>query len=133
MSGKAAVITDFPDATRERLAKLLGLLGSEHDGERATAGRMASDLVRQHRLTWAELLALRVVERPGTACAEREAARGSWREAVAFLCRVAAERPALFTTWERGFVVSLGRQARLSARQEEILLQMLDRVIEAGG
>ena len=37
----------------ERLAKLLGMLGSNHDGEVSNAARMADALVREHGLTWA--------------------------------------------------------------------------------
>jgi hypothetical protein len=36
-----------PDAL-ERLIKLLGMLGSAHDGERAAAGLKAHDLIRRH-------------------------------------------------------------------------------------
>jgi hypothetical protein len=41
---------------RERLVKLLGMLGSNYDGERANAGRMASDMVRGADLTWPQIL-----------------------------------------------------------------------------
>jgi hypothetical protein len=40
----------------DRLVKLLGMLGSAHDGEIANAGRKAHALVRQHGMTWADLL-----------------------------------------------------------------------------
>jgi len=42
---------------RDRLAKLLGMCGSHHEGERANAARMASDMVREAGLTWPEVLA----------------------------------------------------------------------------
>jgi hypothetical protein len=45
-----------PDAL-ERLIKLLGMLGSAHDGERAAAGLKAHDLIRRHGLTWSDILA----------------------------------------------------------------------------
>jgi hypothetical protein len=41
---------------RERLAKLLGLLGSEHDGEVVAAARRADALVRGTGLTWRDVL-----------------------------------------------------------------------------
>lgn len=40
---------------RDRLVKLLGLLGSEHIGERATAAQMASRLLQDCGLTWADV------------------------------------------------------------------------------
>jgi hypothetical protein len=46
------------DAERQRLAAILGMLGSEHQGERDSAARQAEAFRRKHRLTWAELLAL---------------------------------------------------------------------------
>jgi hypothetical protein len=41
---------------RERVAKLLGMLGSEHDGEVVAAGRAADRLVRASGLTWRAVL-----------------------------------------------------------------------------
>jgi hypothetical protein len=32
------------------------MFGSDHDGERATAARLADRLVRQHGLTWGDVL-----------------------------------------------------------------------------
>jgi len=40
---------------RDRLAKILGLLGSEYDGERASAGAMAWAFLRERGLTWFDL------------------------------------------------------------------------------
>jgi hypothetical protein len=44
-----------PDAL-ERLVKLLGMLGSAHDGERAAAGLKAHELIRRHGLQWCDLI-----------------------------------------------------------------------------
>jgi hypothetical protein len=44
-------------ATVTRLVKLLGMLGSAHDGEIAAAGRKASEYIRQHRLQWSDVIA----------------------------------------------------------------------------
>jgi hypothetical protein len=51
-----------PDARKrfiERLAKLLGMLGSAHDGERAAAGLLAHELIRRHGLSWSDLSSAR--------------------------------------------------------------------------
>jgi hypothetical protein len=40
----------------ERLTKLLGMLGSNSDGERATAGRIADQFVRDLGLTWSDIV-----------------------------------------------------------------------------
>ena len=42
-----------------RLSRILGLLGSDHDGERAAAGLAAHKLVQACGVTWWELLAPR--------------------------------------------------------------------------
>ena len=48
---------------RERLIKLLGLLGSDHNGEIASAGRMADALIRDAGVTWADVIAPDAVQR----------------------------------------------------------------------
>ena len=55
-------MSDVTPAERERLARILGMLGSEHAGERASAALQAEAFRKKHGLTWAELLALPPVE-----------------------------------------------------------------------
>jgi hypothetical protein len=43
-------------AASERLARLLGMIGSAHDGEALNAARMADQLVRQRGLTWPDII-----------------------------------------------------------------------------
>jgi hypothetical protein len=45
------------DTDRQRLAAILGMLGSAHAGERAAAALQAEAFLRKHRVTWQELLA----------------------------------------------------------------------------
>ena len=40
----------------ERLVKLLGMLGSNHDGEHAAAALKANALVRDHGLVWSDII-----------------------------------------------------------------------------
>jgi hypothetical protein len=47
---------------RERLIKLLGLLGSDHNGEIAAAARMADALIRDAGVTWADVIAPEAVQ-----------------------------------------------------------------------
>lgn len=42
--------------TVDRLNKLMGLLGSDHVGERASAAAAADRLLRKHGLTWREFI-----------------------------------------------------------------------------
>lgn len=52
------------DADRQRLVRILGMLGSEHQGERDAAARQAEAFRRRLGLTWADLLALGSVAAP---------------------------------------------------------------------
>jgi hypothetical protein len=65
---------------RDQLIKLLNLTGSEYDAEALNAIRRANALLRQHRATWTDLLAL-----PGRAY--KSAAAEASRDARANLRR----------------------------------------------
>jgi hypothetical protein len=117
----------------DRFVKLCGLLTSEHDGERATAARMASDLLRQHRLTWAEVLTPAPAQArlcptcAARSVAPRRAARRSWRQTLASLAELAVRRPTLFIDWERAFICNLLDRRTLSERQREILAELAEK------
>jgi hypothetical protein len=49
-------MTRLDTQSAERLTKFLGLLGSNSDGERANAARMADQLVRGLGLTWGDIV-----------------------------------------------------------------------------
>ncbi|RYE10661.1 MAG: hypothetical protein EOP22_03390 [Hyphomicrobiales bacterium] len=50
-----------------RLDRILGLLGSEHAGERASAGKAATALLKKHELSWWEVLEGRALGRKAAA------------------------------------------------------------------
>jgi hypothetical protein len=54
---------DGQAVTVKRLSAIAGMLGSDHDGERANAARLATIELRRLGLTWAELIA-RAFTRP---------------------------------------------------------------------
>jgi len=39
-----------------RLERILGLLGSEHDGERASAAKAAAEFMKKHGFSWRDLI-----------------------------------------------------------------------------
>jgi flavin-binding protein dodecin len=45
-------------AVADRLRKIVGMFGSSHEGERAAAMNLASALLKQHNLTWADVIAI---------------------------------------------------------------------------
>ena len=49
-------------ADRAKLARILGMLGSEHAGERASAALQAEAFRKRHGMTWEDMLASRPVE-----------------------------------------------------------------------
>jgi hypothetical protein len=89
------------------------MLGSEHDGERAAAALKASNFLREHTLTWSDVLAAeepRQQTRPATANnnARQTAPSIDWRADLAMCrnCRVS------LTEREREFVDTLLAQHR---------------------
>jgi hypothetical protein len=56
----------------DRLSKLLGMLGSPHDGERANAAALATKLLTEHHWTWPNVVdalkAASIARRVGAAC-----------------------------------------------------------------
>jgi hypothetical protein len=81
--------------TLDRLIKLLGMLGSAHDGERAAAGLKAHELIRRHGLTWADVIQAPIAERVSDA--------EHWRLDVEF-CIKRANR---LTPKERAFLLNI--------------------------
>jgi hypothetical protein len=47
---------NYRKAVSLKLVKVLGMLGSDHDGERANAARMAAQILKDAGLTWYDVL-----------------------------------------------------------------------------
>jgi len=104
-------------ADRERLTKLLGLLGSDFAGERDAAGLAAARLLQARGLSWPDLLL--------PAPIHREPMMGTWRTTCAEL----AARPGDLRAWERGFVEDLPKFQRISTKQRYVLNEIAKRVL----
>ena len=103
----------------ERLAKLLGMLGSAHDGEALAAARQAERLRAEAGLTWPQII-IRALPSPRRHHHVETAA-----DAIEFLLDNEHE----LTAWERNFARSLKRQrSPISPKQIAILDQILDKV-----
>ena len=105
-------------ADRERLAKMLGMLGSSHAGERDAGGLAAARLLRQRKATWGDVLM------PGVPV-KREPHFGIWRQTCAEL----AQRPGDLRPWERGFVADLPKFQRISTKRRYVLNEIAKRVL----
>jgi hypothetical protein len=93
-----------------RLAKVLGLLGSEHAGERAAAAATADRLLRENGWTWADFAAAALTAAPGPAQGAGDAAAARAPEPPADPRDRAAwvlERLPDATAKERDFLASL--------------------------
>jgi hypothetical protein len=106
----------------ERLGKLLGLLGSAHEGERANAAALADRQLRALGLDWHELVG-RAFHVPAPAAPTCRPAAGH-RATTAWLLSCWP----LLSEWERGFVSSAHAQSRLTQRQRAKLDEVARRV-----
>lgn len=108
-------------APRAKLAAVLGMMGSSHDGEALAAARLAERMRREAGVSWQELL---VDTRADATPPVPRKAFADWRQLCARLQRRAADlRP-----WERSFVASLPNFSRLSPKQRAALVSIAERV-----
>jgi hypothetical protein len=114
------MITTLPDATRTKLAKLLGMLGSDHVGERDNAARAVHKLMTEAKATWNDILSPNPPE-------HREPLISTWRQT----CSKLQKRQGDLRPWERGFVADLPRFPKISPKQRRILAEIADRVLGA--
>jgi hypothetical protein len=88
----------------ERLCKILGMLGSDHAGERAAAGLAAHRLLSEHRLTWDQVIVAPAIV-PALSPVQ------SWHRRE--------------TDWQRMARFCWARRDRLSLRDQDFVRSML--------
>jgi hypothetical protein len=96
---------------RGKLARVLGMLGSAHDGEIAAAGRAANELVRGAGLTWPEVI------EPPSALVQPYPDRAE--EDYPLTIEDCLESSWL-TPWERKFLGSIRYRTRLTKKQIQV-------------
>src|SRR4051812_31930597 len=108
-----------PPALAAKLAKVLGMVGSDYDGEIAAAGRRANQTGGTAGLAWGEVIApaAPVIQEP-----PRRSRR--WRKPVsasdtAALCL--QWRDEVLTDWEVDFCRSIVGRHRVSTKQAAVL------------
>lgn len=118
-----AVTNVAPPALTAKLVKILGMLGSDHDGEVAAAGRRADALLKGAGLTWDQLLTpTRPEPLHGPPRRWRRPASPSEAAALALMW------PEILTTWEAEFCRSIVGRRRASPRQTEVLARITRKV-----
>jgi hypothetical protein len=111
---------------RERLAKLLGLLGSDQPGEVVNAARQAERLRREAGLSWSDIVALGG-GRVGSVREVRSPHGGYTRELIE-RCLGSDQ----ISSWEIEFLCSVRRQRRpLSVKQIAVLDQIVGKALGA--
>jgi hypothetical protein len=107
----------------DRLSKILGLLGSDHAGERDAAARAAHKLVRGLGLTWADVIASPPV--PDHAPRIRSWHADDWRDLLAFC----ASHMGVLNSRECEFLRSIARRrSDLTERQRDWLECIAERL-----
>jgi len=126
MTGDTSIISE---ANRVKLAKILGMTGSDQLGERAAAAEQANTFVR-HKLglQWSDVLAPPPPAIPQPAHdpfheAQRAGGEVPWRDKAAMVAKSYRATP-----WERGFAESLANFPYLSERQEFFLNKAYSKV-----
>jgi hypothetical protein len=112
-------------ALASKLAKVLSMLGSDHDGEIAAAGRRAHALVKGAGLTWGDVIGPATLPKPGVSSPHR-----CWRVPAtpgdcAALCLRWSE---VLTGWEAEFCRSLAGRRRISPKQLAVLRRIATKV-----
>ncbi len=106
-----------------RLVGVLGMLGSDHVGERAAAALAASRMVRNAGLTWGELLQPRL-DGPGPPPPPPPPPPPGWHEMVTH-CQA---HPDQLTQWENDFLRTLARRGTASHKQIGVLVGIAERL-----
>ena len=109
---------------RQRLARVCGLFGSDHDGEALAAARQAEKIRQKVGLTWEELL----VPSPRGHGSTRPRPSDpppedltDWRWA----CHFCLERYHSLTSWELDFVATVARYTKPPSAKQMIILRRL--------
>jgi hypothetical protein len=109
-----------------RLAKILGMLGSDYDGEIAAAGRRANAMIKRAGLTWDEVISSSVpIPQPPQRPRRRWRTPGTPSDTAALCLQW---RDEVLTDWEAGFCRSIVGRHRISAKQAGVLARIVDKV-----
>ena len=111
---------------RDKLVRVLGMLGSEHMGERAAAALAADKLLRSVGVTWAEVIG----EQPVSSGYGFSASPVP--DYVSDL-QACGRRSDLLTKWEVTFVTGLAQQKTPASRRQRDLLAGIAAKVRAAG
>ena len=111
---------------RDRLVRVLRLLASDKDGERATAAWTASRMLRDRGLDWDSLIPRALA--PPAASSQHQprqsAALHAWSTKLAFIL----DRPHYLTQWELHFATDMQYRRKITPKQASVLARIYDRL-----
>lgn len=113
--------------TADRLAKILGMLGSDHAGERSAAGLAAHRLLQEHRLTWRDVIAAPAIVPTMPGVRSWRSTESDWQK----MARFAWARRDLLNSRDQDFVRSMLNWRDPSERQKDWLAGIYARLHRA--
>jgi hypothetical protein len=118
----------IPPDLASKLAKVLGMLGSDHDGEIAAAGRRANQMIRNAGLTWPQVIGPPAPQQQPCGPPRRRWRRPASPSDAAALCM--QWRDEVLTDWEADFCRSIVGRYRISPKQT-VVIERIARKVEA--
>jgi hypothetical protein len=111
----------------QRLVRVCGMLGSDHDGEVVAAARQAEKLRKALGLSWGDLLISPAQSTPHGRPPPHDIP--DWHRA----CQLCLTRFDILSHWEVTFLTSLSRYRGMpSSKQMDVLRRLVERCRQAG-
>ncbi|MBF0524741.1 MAG: hypothetical protein HQK56_06545 [Deltaproteobacteria bacterium] len=114
----------------DKLTKILGMTGSNFDGEKLAAVNRANELLKANKLTWPEIMASRTTVKYIVSAESTAQQSTSWLSKIEQIKRIWPE----LSDWEKNFVQSVaervGNGRPLTQKQEVILIRLF---VRSGG
>ena len=115
---------------RDKLVRVLGLLASDKDSERAAAAWTASRMLRDRGLDWDSLIPRALAAPAAPSQDERRAAPlHPWSTMLRFVL----DRPHYLTQWELHFATDMQYRRKITPKQSSVLARIYDRLATQGG
>jgi hypothetical protein len=116
----------------KRRDKLLGMLSSDYDGERATASAMLARMAAHYKMTIPELCQAGTASQPKQQAKPRPQPTSDDNEMLLMLRKVIDHHLDLVTTWEEEFLENVTdkyyRDDDLSEKQKAVAMRILQKV-----
>lgn len=104
---------------RRRLVKVLGMLGSRHDGEVLAAARLAQYMLGQAKMTWGDLLGIKPGEEPEPLPQEDDVEKAA-AEAARSTKYADPDYPQMLKTLLKSRALNAGSRQRLERMEEQV-------------